>query len=149
MSYYGMGRCAPCEGFRGVQGPGLGAIVMEPLSGGLGAAPGMTMAAGVGAPAAMMIGAGISYGAISGVAGKSWKTAANGALLGAGLIGLLSGIGLMGAAVMAPTPTPNDPVPVIDPGAEGLSGLAAPGVGYAIVGGALLAWGGWRSWKGR
>jgi len=131
---------------------GLGAIVMEPLKGGLRGGLGegsvdMVARAGAAAPAALMTGAAISYGAIGGIAGRSWRTAGTSALLGSGLVGVMSGIGLMGVSAVAPSMPTGDPS--VDAGVEGLRSLAGPGAGYLLVGGALLAWGGWRAYKKR
>lgn len=152
MYGYGMGQCVGCGPSLGVSG--LGTIVMEPLRGGFGQGnmPLMTrvqsyaLTAGAAAPAAYMLGAAASYGAVSGLASRSWKKAGTGALLGSGIAGLMSGLGLMAVSAAAEAPSPAAP-PIPPEGVEGLRQLAAPGAMYAIAGAGLLAWGGYRAWK--
>lgn len=132
MYAYGLrGDCVPCGT------AGLGAIVMEPLKGGLGQgrAAAFTGAMGAVAPAAAMVGAGLVYGAIGGWAAQDWTAAGNSALMGAGLVGLAGGLGLMGASAAAPEPAPE----------PGLTGLGTTGMIYTALGAASLAYGAWRS----
>jgi len=142
MYAYGMSNCIPC------QTSGLGAIVMEPLKGGLGQgrAGDAVMRLGAAAPVAGMVGAGLVYGGVGGWAAQSWGAAGNSALMGAGLVGLASGLGMMGMAAAAPPEgAPPSPDPDVAAGVEGLRGLGAPGMVYTALGVGLFAWGAWRS----
>jgi len=125
---------------------GLGAVVMEPLTGGLaqGANAAGEMIAGMGpiAPAGVMLSAGLYGGALAGASAGSWKAAGTGALLSSGLAGLGAGLGTLFLSS-----TPEAAPPAMETPVAGLGGSTLVGTAYVLIGAGLLGWGGYRAYK--
>ena len=141
-----LGNCVNCSPMMGMSGMrGLGAVVMEPLTGGLaqGANAAGEMIAGLGpvAPAGVMLSAGLYGGALAGASAGSWKAAGTGALISSGLAGLGAGLGTL---FLASTP---EAAPVMEAPVAGLDASRMVGAAYVLIGAGLLGWGGFRAYK--